>query len=173
MHVTLGTICNQESGDLFQRIIAGLAALPVDVVATVGHQIDPIELGALPSNVLVESFVPLVHMLGDTDVIVSHGGSGTVIGALAFGIPQVILPLGADQPLNAEHCDALGVGIVLDALRGSPKAIREATETALTANTYRARASQFRAEIASLPDAHHAGTLLERLAETRTPALPA
>ena len=172
-YVTLGTIFNQESGDLFQRVLAGLAALPVDVVATVGHQIDPTELGPLPSNVRVESFVPLVQMLRDTDVVVSHGGSGTVIAALAFGIPQVLLPLGADQPLNADRCVALGVGIALDALHSTPTAIREATETVLTAETYPARADQFRAEIASLPDARYPGTLLETLAETRTPAPPA
>ena len=173
VYVTLGTIFNQESGDLFQRVLAGLAALPVEVVATVGYQINPTELGPIPSNVSVESFVPLVHMLRDTDVVVSHGGSGTVVAALAFGIPQVILPLGADQPLTADRCVALGVGIALDALRSSPTAIRQATETVLTAETYRARASQVRAEIASLPDARHAGTLLERLAETRNPAPPA
>ncbi len=173
VYVTLGTIFNQESGDLFQRVLAGLAALPVEVVATVGDQIDPTELGPLSSNVRVESFVPLVQMLHDTDVVVSHGGSGTVIGALAFGIPQVVLPLGADQPLNADRCVALGVGVALDALHASPTAIREATETMLTAETYRTRANRFRAEIASLPDGRHAGTLLEDLAETRTSAPPA
>lgn len=173
VYVTLGTIFNQESGDLFERVLAGLAALPVEVVATVGDQIDPTELGPLPSNLRVESFVPLVQMLRDTDVVVSHGGSGTVIAALAFGIPQVILPLGVSQPLNADRRVALGVGIALDALHSIPTAIREATETVLAAETYRARADQFRAEIASLPDARHPGTLLENLAETRTPALPA
>jgi len=175
VYVTLGTIFNQEAGDLFRRVLTGLAALPAEVVATVGHQIDPIEVGPLPSNVRVESFVPLAHILGDTDVdvVVSHGGSGTVIATLAFGLPQVILPLGADQPLNADRCVALGVGIALDALHSSPTAIREATETVLTTETYRARASRVRAEIASLPDARHAGTLLERLAQTSTPASPA
>ena len=172
VYVTLGTIFNQESGDLFQRVLAGLAALPVEVVATVGDQINPTELGPLPSNVGVESFVPLVQVLRDTGVVVSHGGSGTVIAALAFGIPQVILPLGADQPLTADRCVALGVGIALDALRSSPTAIRDATETVLRAETYRAQATQLQAEIASLPNARHAGTLLERLAQTRTPALP-
>jgi len=171
-YVTLGTIFNQESGDLFQRIITGVTALDIEVVATVGHQINPVELGFLPSNVRVESFLPLVDVLRETDVVVSHGGSGTVIAALAFGIPQVILPLGADQPLNADRCVALGVGIALDALRTSPTAIREATEAVLRTTTYQVRARQVRAEMASLPDARHAGTLLEHLAKTGTPAPP-
>lgn len=169
VYVTLGTIFNQESGDLFGHILTGLATLPVDVVATVGHQIDPSELGHLPSNVRVELFVPLIDVLADADVVVSHGGSGTVIAALAFGIPQVLLPLGADQPLNADRCVALGVGIVLNALDSTPAAVGEATGTLLRVETFRARASEVRAEIASLPDARHATTLLERLAGTRTP----
>lgn len=169
VYMTLGTIFNQESGDLFGRVLTGLAALPVEVVATVGHQIHPSELGHLPPNVRVESFVPLVDVLTDTDVVVSHGGSGTVMAALAFGIPQVALPLGADQPLNADRCVALGVGIALNALGSTPTAVGEATSTLLRAEAYRARASEVRAEIASLPDARHAATRLERLAGTRTP----
>ncbi|MHB8221021.1 MAG: glycosyltransferase [Acidimicrobiales bacterium] len=170
VYVTLGTIFNQESGDLFGRVLAGLADLPVEVIATVGHQIDPSEVGHPPPNVRVEPFIPLADVLADTDVVVSHGGSGTVIAALAFGIPQVVLPLGADQPLNADRCVALGVGIALDALDSTPTAIGEATVTLLWAQTYRARANQVRAEIASLPDARHAAALLERLAGTRAPA---
>ncbi len=133
VYVTLGTIFNQEFGDLFQRVLTGLAAIPAEVLATVGHQINPIELGPLPSNVRLESFVPLAHILGDADVGVSHGGSGTVIAALALGIPRVMPPLGAVQPLNADRYVALGVGIGFDALHSSSTAIREATETATPA----------------------------------------
>ena len=103
--------------------------------------------------------------LEDADVVVSHGGSGTVIAALAFGIPQVVLPLGADQPLNADRCIALRVGIVLNALDCTPTAVGEATSTLLRSGgeTYRVRAREVRAEIASLPDARYAATLFERV----------
>lgn len=169
VYVTLGTIFNQESGDLFARIVAGLADLPVEVLATVGHQVDVREIGHFPSSIRIEPFVPLSHVLPETDVVVSHGGSGTVVGALAFGIPQVVLPLGADQPLNADRCVVLGVGIALDAQGSSPTAIGGATDTLLRAESYRARARQVRAEIASLPDARYAADLLEGLGGACTP----
>ena len=51
-------------------------------------------------------------------LVVSHGGSGSVVGALAHGLPMVLLPLGADQPQNARRCAELGVARVLDAVRG-------------------------------------------------------
>ena len=46
--------------------------------------------------------------------MVCHGGSGTMRAGLAAGIPQVVLPLFADQPDNAARVDALGAGIALE-----------------------------------------------------------
>jgi len=171
IYVTLGTIFNQESGDLFGRVLAGLAGLPVQVLATVGHQLDPGELGSLPPNVRVEPFVPLARALAGTDVVVSHGGSGTVIAALALGIPQLVLPMGADQPLNADRCAALGVGMVLDALSAGPHEVREATRALLGIDAYRQEAARIQDEIESLPDARHGARLLEDLARTGAPVL--
>lgn len=171
VYVTLGTIFNQESGDLFERILTGLAALPLEVVATVGHQIDPAELGRLPPNVRIEQFLPVEETLACCDAVVSHGGSGTVIAALGFGLPQVVLPLGADQPLNADRCVALRVGIALDAVDSTSETIGEATLRVLKDEAYRVRAGRLRAECLSLPDARHIAVLLERLARTRSPVL--
>lgn len=169
VYVSLGTIFNQESGDLFGRVLAGLAALPLEVVATVGRQVDPTELGRLPRNVRVEQFVPIADVLASSDGVLSHGGSGTVIAALACGLPQIVLALGADQPLNADRCVALGVGIALDAAHSTSTAIAEATVTVLSDETYRTQARQLRSEIASLPDARHVAALFERLVRTRAP----
>ena len=68
----------------------------------------------------IERYLPHSAVLPRCDVVVSHGGSGTVIGALAAGLPSVVLPMGADQPLNAARCEALGVGVALDAVRVTP-----------------------------------------------------
>ena len=114
VYFTLGTVFNLESGDLFTRVLAGLQELPVEVVVTVGRQIDPAELGPQPPHVRVERFVPQADILARCSAVVSHGGSGSVLGALAHGLPQVLIPMGADQPLNAARCEQLGVARVLD-----------------------------------------------------------
>ena len=101
VYFTLGTIFNLESGDLFERVLAGLRELPATVVVTTGREVDPAALGPQPSNVRVESYVPQASLLPRCDLVVSHGGSGSVIGALAHGVPMVLLPMGADQPFNA------------------------------------------------------------------------
>lgn len=165
VYFTLGTVFNLESGDLFARVLAGLRELEVDVVATVGRQIDPAELGPQPERIRVERYLPHSDVLPRCAAVVSHGGSGTVLGALAHGLPSVLLPMGADQPWNAARCEELGVALVLDALRATPDDVREAVSTVLDDPSYRAAAERIRDEIRALPGPEHAVGLLERLVE--------
>lgn len=163
VYVTLGTVFNLESGDLFTRVLAGVSELPVEVVATVGDGIDPAELEPLPDNIRVERFVPQAEILPLSSVVVSHGGSGSVLGALAHGLPQVLIPMGADQPLNAARCAQLGLARVLDPVDATPADIGAAVSAVLNDSAYRAAASALQAEYAALPGPEHAVRLLEEL----------
>jgi UDP:flavonoid glycosyltransferase YjiC (YdhE family) len=162
--VTLGTVFAQESGDLFARLLAGVRALPVEVLVTVGPALDPAEMGPQPPHVRVVQHVPLPEVLPRCAAVVSHGGSGTVVAALAAGVPCVVLPMGADQPLNADRCVALGVGRALDAATATPAEVREALVAVLEDPSYRSAAEAVRSEVAALPGAGRAAEELERLA---------
>lgn len=163
VYFTLGTVFNVESGDLFSRVLAGLRELPVDVVVTVGPHVDPEELGPQPEHVRVERYLPQDEVLPGCDVVVTHGGSGSILGALAHGLPLVVVPMGADQPLNAARCEALGAGRVLDALRAKPADVRTAVAAVLDDPSYRQAAERLRDEIAALPEPAEALKLVERL----------
>jgi UDP:flavonoid glycosyltransferase YjiC (YdhE family) len=163
VYLTLGTIFNQESGDLFERAIAGLRELPVHVVVTVGRELDPTSLGPQPPHVHVRPYIPQSLLLPHADLVVAHGGSGSLLGALSYGLPQVLLPLGADQPLNAGRAEQLGVALVLDAVAATPEAIRAAAAALLGDPACRRRAQRIRHEIAALPGPEHAVALLESL----------
>jgi UDP:flavonoid glycosyltransferase YjiC (YdhE family) len=171
VYFTLGTVFNLESGDLFARVLAGLRDLPVNVIATVGREIDPAEFGPQPANVRIERYIPQSVVLPLIDVVVSHGGSGSVIGALAHGLPMILIPLGADQPYNAVRCADLGVARVLDAVEATSATVREAVVTVLADPTFRQAAQRLRDEIAGLPDPAHAVTVIERLAVERRPLI--
>lgn len=173
VYATLGTVFNMESGDLFARMLAGLRDLPVEVIVTVGPEIDPEEFGPQPGNVHIERYVAQSSVLPHCSLVVSHGGSGSVIGALAHGVPLVLVPMGADQPLNAARCEALGVARVLDALAATPKSIGQAVSGVLADPSYRRAAERIRDEYAALPGPAHGVTLLERLAAERRPILTA
>ena len=171
LYVTLGTIFNVESGDLFKRLLDGLRDLPVDIVATVGPQIDPAELGSQPANIRVERFIEHWELLPHAALVVSHGGSGTVFGALSHGVPLLLLPIGADQPFNADRCEALGVAQVLDPTTATPETIRDAAAALLANTAYRQAAERIRDEIAALPGQSLAIALLTRLARERAPII--
>ena len=173
VYFTLGTVFNLESGDLFARVLAGLRELPINLVVTVGREIDPHEFGPQPANVHIERHIPHALLLPRCDLVISHGGSGTVIGALAHGLPSVVLPMGADQPLNAARCEALGVGRTLDAVRATPETVRAAVAAVLADPSYRRAAERIRDEIDALPGPERAVTLLERLATDSLPLRPA
>lgn len=163
VYFTLGTVFHQESGDLFSRVVAGLSELDANIMVTVGAEIDPAELGHQPTNVRVHRFVRQELLLPHCDVVVSHAGSGSVIGALAFGVPLVLLPMGADQPLNADRCQALGLGRVLDPLTVSSDVIRAAVLDVLGAPSYREAATRIQNEIGPLPSAAESVTWIEAL----------
>jgi UDP:flavonoid glycosyltransferase YjiC (YdhE family) len=163
VYFTLGTVFHQESGELFSRVVAGLRELDANIIVTVGREIDPAELGHQPANVRVDRFVRQETLLPHCDVVVSHAGSGSVIGALAFGIPLVLLPMGADQPLNADRCKSLGVARVLDPITVSSGDVRLAVIDVLRAPGYRDAATRIQHETAELPTSADAATWIEGL----------
>jgi UDP:flavonoid glycosyltransferase YjiC (YdhE family) len=169
VYFTLGTVFNVESGDLFQRVLAGVATLPINVLVTVGHGIDPAELGPPAANVSIAQYIPQASVLPHCQLVVSHGGSGSVIGALAHGLPLVILPMGADQPLNAARCQALHVAQILDAVAATPAQIAATVATTLSDARYKQAAQAMQIVIAALPEPASAVALLERLAREKQP----
>jgi UDP:flavonoid glycosyltransferase YjiC (YdhE family) len=74
-----------------------------------------------------------------------------VLGALAAGIPQLILPQGADQFFNAQFLTEAGASRALLNEEQQPGAIRGAVAALLSEGPERAVAQQIRAEIAALP----------------------
>lgn len=128
-------------------------------------------LGPQPPNVHVERYVPQAQLLPHCRLVVSHGGSGSVIGALAHGLPMVVVPIGADQPRNARRCEDLHVARVVSTLEATPDRVRAAAGDVLADPTYRVNGERMRDEIAVLPGPDHAVRLLERLATERRPLL--
>jgi len=172
VYFTLGTIYNMESGDLFQRVLAGLQDLPIRLIVTVGRDLDPAELGPQSENVRIERFIPQGKILPYCDLVVSHCGSGSVAGALAHGLPMVLIPMGADQPYNAARCVELGIGKALDPVEATPESVRAAARAVLRDSSYRRAAQQMQAEMNVLTEPVQAVKLLERLSAEKTTIFP-
>ena len=164
VYVTLGTVWNTDL-DVFRVLIAALRE-HVNVIVTVGRQNDPAALGDQPDNVVVRSYIPQREVLAWCDAIVTHGGSGTVLGALAHGVPLLIVPQGADQWSNAVHVVDAGAGRRLLREELTAAAVHEAVMALLGESSYRRAASKIGDEIAAMPSATDAVVALEALLST-------
>jgi UDP:flavonoid glycosyltransferase YjiC (YdhE family) len=148
VYVTLGTIFNTESGDLLARITAATASANLTrVIVATGEHVDPADLGVQPPHVTVHRFVAQQRILATCAAVVCHGGSGTVLDALTFGLPMIILPLGADQTLNAARARDLGCAIVLSAERVAPPQITDAVNHILTDTSFREASARLQSEL--------------------------
>ena len=162
VYLTLGTVFNAESGDLLARALEGVREVGLPVVVTTGRQIDPAELGPQPPHVRVQRWIPQEELLPWCRAVVSQGGSGIALAALAHGLPNVLLPIGADQPHTAAVVEALGAGVVLDPLTAASDDIAAAVLRVLDDPGYAAAALRVRGEILALPSAGEAVAWLER-----------
>ena len=151
-YFTLGTVKNADAAD-FAAGLRALASYDGTVVATTGRPAAAAELGPLPANVVLAEFVPQRVVLERADLVVSHSGSGTMLGALAHGVPQVALPRGTDQPQNAALLVRAGAGVLVPPEEYAVETIAAAVETVRRDPAYRAAAERVRDEIAAMPDA--------------------
>lgn len=166
VYLTLGTVAGSmsELHAAYRMVLDAVATLPVRALLTTGDTLDQASLGAIPPRVHVERFVPQAALLPHVSAVVCHGGSGTVLGALAAGVPLVVVPLFADQPENAEQVEVAGAGIAVPFQRATPAAVAEALTRLLTESAFTARARAVAADIADLPHAREVPAWLEQLA---------
>ncbi|MGH2833929.1 MAG: glycosyltransferase, partial [Solirubrobacteraceae bacterium] len=167
IYATIGTVVS--IAPLIEWLIGGLGPLDAEVVITTGMGFDPGSLGSLPENVHVERFIPQSLLLEHCDLVVSHAGFGTVLGAMRHGVPMVLMCLAADHWYNAKRCVELGLARVVGRDAQSAQRLCELVRHALADDHLRVAASAMEAAFADLPDVSEAVPLLERLAGEKTP----
>jgi MGT family glycosyltransferase len=148
-----------DQGDLLQRTLDALAG-DLQVVCTLGGV--PIDDLSPPPNATVSDWISHSEVLPRTDVVVTHAGLSTVLTALSAGVPLVCMPMGRDQPLNAQRVATLGLGIALSP-SGSAEEIREAVQSVLADGRFKQNAMAMAETIASYGNGDVAVRELESL----------
>jgi len=164
VYITFGTVTGSlgASDQLYQAALAAVGTLDVRVLMTTGRGHTP-DLGPLPPQVHVEEWVSQGEVLREASAVVCHGGSGTVLGALAGGIPMVIVAMFADQPANARRVVDAGAGLLLTQPAGSAndrahldkdavRELRTALHAVLTQDKFRDAARQIAHQVDATPD---------------------
>ena len=172
VYVTFGSVTASvpTAAPIYNVALEAVAELPARVLLTTGATTAQ-DLPAAPEpHVRVERWVPQADVIAQARVVVCHGGSGTVLGALAGGVPLVVTPLFADQPHNARRVAAVGAGLVLEpreagAIRSAvdPEALREAISVVLADIAFHHAAAGIAGEIRALPEADEALHILRAL----------
>ena len=169
VYVTFGSVAGSfpQALPVYGVAIRAVAELPARVLLTVGRDLDLDALPPAPENVHVERWVPQQEVLGHAAAAVVHGGSGSTLGAIAAGVPLVVVPLFADQPQNAKRVAEVGAGLAVEPNRAEPEAtiapLRAAIQTVLSEPSYRERARMLADELRGEPPVDEAVPLLERL----------
>jgi UDP:flavonoid glycosyltransferase YjiC (YdhE family) len=163
VYVSFGSVIGSMpiAGRIFAAVLEAVAELPARVLLTIGNETDAGALGPAPANVHVERWVPQAQVSGHASAVVCHGGSGTTLGALAAGLPLVVVPLFADQPENARRVAATGAGVAVGPGDEAPRepirstidtgALRAAIQAVLADPAYRDAARRLAEEMRALP----------------------
>ena len=165
VYITLGSVAGAMgmTASVYQAALEAVADLPVRVLLTVGLDANLDVFAEAPPNVHVERWIPQADVLSHASAVVCHGGAGSTLGALAAGLPIVVVPLFADHPYNAQRVVAVGAGV---AAAPDARAIRDGISRVLENESYRAAAQRLAREMRSNPStdaavetlAAHAGT---------------
>jgi MGT family glycosyltransferase len=141
VHVTEGTV-HVHHPFLLQAATRALGGLPMRVIATTGgnRSIDMLNLGELPSNVRIERWLSHQDLLPFVDLVVTTGGAGSVLAALAAGVPLVIVPTEWDKPEIAQRVVEAGAGVRLAPQHCTPARLRACVLEVLQNPRYRAAA---------------------------------
>src|SRR5215510_4645308 len=149
--------------DVFRTIVAALAKhKDLQLVLSVGDQIDPKKIGPVPNNAIIVKQAPQLELLKQTSVCITHAGLNTVLESLAQGVPQVAIPVTYDQPgVAARIADKqTGVATSLDKLTADH--LSTLLNEVLSNSTYRDNARTLQKAIAEANGLAVAADLVEQ-----------
>jgi UDP:flavonoid glycosyltransferase YjiC (YdhE family) len=161
--LTFSTTVMDGQETLIGRVCEAVAGLEVDAVLTLGPSVDR-KAVRVAGNLEVLAVADHDRLMSEADVVIGHGGLGTVLRALAHGVPQLLLPLGRDQAFNARRVEDLGAGIQLPG-DAPPERIRHALHALLDDPRFTAAAAVAARRIAADEPDRTAVAALERAAD--------
>jgi MGT family glycosyltransferase len=164
--IALGPLWTDQGGRFLHVTLEALTAMNVSpvVIAPAGP------CAVAPVNVSIADRLPPRSRLGPADAVVSTAGHTTVCQSLGLGLPLVLAPVGAEQPVVANQVVRAGAGVRVTFDRASPDDLRAAVERVLTDPRFRRAAARVRD---SFVDAGGAAAAADRLEALARPAAAA
>jgi len=140
IYISLGTVFNHAI-DFYKRCFVAFGNTDRPIVMATGNRVPISDLGEIPPNFIVRNYVPQTDVLQYATLFITHGGMNSVHEALYYGIPLIVLPQGADQPIIAQQIATIGAGISLQMQSLTARQLREAAEHVLNLSSYKEAAA--------------------------------
>ena len=163
VYISLGTVINDRP-DFYQKCIAALKDMDVDVIISRGQYMDEKKLGALPDNIKAFERVDQLEVLSRADAFITHCGMNSVSESLYMATPMALYPQTAEQYAVARRTQELGAGIPL--IDDSVEGIKKAIETLLGDQQYAAAAKECSDDFRSCSGAKGAADFIENAPHT-------
>jgi MGT family glycosyltransferase len=136
IYISLGTVFNQAI-DFYKLCFQAFGHSEHTVVMSIGAKVQIEDLGEIPKNFIVKNYVPQTEVLKSAKLFITHGGMNSTNEALYSGVPLVVIPQSADQPIVAAQVAKIGAGIPLQMQSLTADQLREASEQVLTQPSFR------------------------------------
>ncbi len=153
VHVSQGTVANQDYEELILPTIRGLANDDVLVVVSTGGRAISTVPGIIPANVRIAEYLPYDELLPRTDVVVTNGGYGGVHFALAHGVPLVVAGMTEDKTEVSARIEWTGTGINLRTNRPTDVQVGDAVRRVLAEPSFALASARIGVDIAESPGA--------------------
>ena len=161
IYASMGTILNGQV-DVFRTIVAAVAKNKnLQLVLSIGDQLDPKHIGPVPKNAIIAKQVPQLELLKQTAVCITHAGLNTALECLAQGVPQLAIPVTYDQPGVAARIAHHKTGVVTSLDKLTPDHLALRLEEVLTNPTYRENAGKMQKAITEANGLSVAADLIE------------
>jgi MGT family glycosyltransferase len=161
IYASLGTLVNGLS-DVYKHILEAVEPLEVQVVLSAGKNINPENLGRIPSNTIVVDSAPQIELLKRATLCITHAGLNTTLESLAHGVPIVAIPIGYDQPGTAARIAHHGTGEFIEVDELTTDRLRGLIEKVLHDLSYRERADYFQKVISKTRGLDVAANIIEQ-----------
>ena len=170
IYASMGTILNGRV-DVFRTIVAALAKhKDLQLVLSVGDQVDPKKVGPVPNNAIIVKQAPQLELLKQASVCITHAGLNTVLESLAQGVPQVAIPVTYDQPGVAARIADKQTGVVTSLDKLTADHLSALLNEVLSNSTYRDNARTLQNAIAEANGLSVGADLVEQSLGVRGPS---
>ncbi|PGY08860.1 macrolide family glycosyltransferase [Bacillus sp. AFS031507] len=143
IYISLGTVFNQDI-DFYKLCFESFGNSNHTVVMSIGEKVQISDLGEVPKNFIVKNYVPQTEVLKYTKLFITHGGMNSTHEGLYYGVPLIVIPQSADQPIIAGQVANIGAGIKLQMQGLTANQLREAAEYVLNTPSFHKAVSNIR-----------------------------